>query len=623
MYSGGHIAQASPVAGLNQDLSAYTVNNPGYAITKQAFNQHPSHEGTASIQWQPYQGARSKRPAKDEALWLTFDALRPQLTSDHWVLTIRLATLHHIQIFTYNTVTQESWNSSAIGLMHPQQAREKITRHPAFNLPLNHEQPLRVFVKIMSPYVVTIPMAIVKAKTFEAHSDLDLLVLGMILGTLLVMLLYNLSLYTLLRDPSYFYYSTYVLFALLYLTSLTGLGTLYVWPDNHWLVKYGTLTFAALSFLSATLFVRVFLKLKRFGGLVLHTNTVLLAIWSMLALALAFTVNASLFSILGLFSLLTCFIGLAVTVYLSIKKVPTAIIFTLAWLALIVGTIIFILMLKGILPFNIITAYAQMFGMVIELILLSFALAYRINLDRQKREIAQLKALALEGKVSLERNQRIQAQNETLSLQINQNKILEAQVSERTQQYEDAMVKLEILNGDLLALSLTDPLTKIANRRCFDRSLEDECRRAYRDQSFLAIVFVDIDFFKKVNDNYGHGVGDVCISTIAGLLNKLAGRSGDLVARYGGEEFVYMLSNTSEQDACNVAEKARESIETAVINTENGELKITASFGVASWVPKSAKEFPDFITRADDALYQAKKQGRNRVVAASTLEAKK
>ena len=207
----------------------------------------------------------------------------------------------------------------------------------------------------------------------------------------------------------------------------------------------------------------------------------------------------------------------------------------------------------------------------------------------------------------LERNQRIQAQNETLSLQINQNKILEAQVSERTQQYEDAMVKLEILNGDLLALSLTDPLTKIANRRCFDRSLEDECRRAYRDQSFLAIVFVDIDFFKKVNDNYGHGVGDVCISTIAGLLNKLAGRSGDLVARYGGEEFIIICPRTGADDALSVAESIRVHIEQ---ETEFFE-KVTASFGIAEY--RATDSLDRLIARADEGLYIAKAEGRNRV----------
>jgi diguanylate cyclase (GGDEF)-like protein len=133
----------------------------------------------------------------------------------------------------------------------------------------------------------------------------------------------------------------------------------------------------------------------------------------------------------------------------------------------------------------------------------------------------------------------------------------------------------------------------------------------------LAIIFIDIDKFKQINDTYGHGVGDVCIKTIASVLNTQAGRSGDLVARYGGEEFVYMLSNTSEKDACIMAEKARGKIEQTTIDTESGPVSITASFGVAAWIPSAPDECTLFVNTADSALYQAKENGRNQVVALS------
>ncbi len=606
-------ADAAETISLNQHQDLFTLTQPDYVIT----DQHQTLAATdLGVNWQAYKGGQAERPSEDQALWLKFNVMRPATVSDQWVLTVRLTTLRLVQVYTHNTVTQKAWSSAPAGTMHPQPPNKKISRYPVFNLLLSHGQVTTILVKIVSPHVIIVPIEIVKAEVFEASSLIDLLIIGAILGSMLIMLLYNLSLYTLLRSSSYFYYSAYVLATLFFLTSFTGIGPLYIWPNSLWLIKFGTLTFASLTFFCATLFVRTFLGIKAFGGIMLHATTLVLIVWGVLSVLMTFTANEKVFMVHAIVSVVTCLVGLLIPLYLSFKKVPSAILFTLAWIALICGTIIFVLMINGLLPINAFTVYSQMIGMVIELVLLSFALAWRINLERKKREYAQLKALSLEEKVNQEKNRRIQAQNESMELQRDQNFNLEVQVTKRTQQYEDAMSKLEVLNDELTSLTLTDPLTQIANRRHFDRSLEEECRRAYRDKNCLAIIFIDIDHFKQVNDTYGHGVGDICIKTIAGLLDQQAGRAGDLVARYGGEEFVYMLSNTSESDARNMAEKARILIEQASIDTEDGKLSITASFGVAAWIPNSSSESLVFVSTADTALYQAKEQGRNRVVSA-------
>lgn len=599
---------------INHNQDSYSVSAPDYVITQQDQTVLASD---SEIKWQPFNADKLVKPAKDQALWLKFNVMLPATITDDWVLSVRLTTLHLVQVYTRNTVTLETWQSDPAGVKHPKPLNEKMFRHPTFKLPLSNGQLTTVLVKVVSAHVLIMPIDIIKQETFEANSQTDLLIIGAILGSILIMFLYNLSLYSLLRSSAYFYYSAYVFGTLLYLTSLTGIGPLYIWPHSNWLLESATVTFSAITFFFATLFFRDFLKLKVYGGIVLHVTTLLLIVWGGLSVLLAISSSQIVISalIMGTFS--TCVAAIWISLKLSFKKLPTAIIFLIAWLVLILGTSIYVLMRQGLLPVNTFTVYSQMIGIVIELVLLSFALAFRINLDRKKRENAQLRALLLEEKVIQEKNQRIKAQSESLELQRSHNLNLENQVTKRTQQYEDVVAKLEVLNDELTSLTLTDALTQIANRRHFDRSLEEECRRAYRDQNCLAIIFIDIDKFKQINDTYGHGVGDVCIKTIASVLNTQAGRSGDLVARYGGEEFVYMLSNTSEKDACIMAEKARGKIEQTTIDTESGPVSITASFGVAAWIPSAPDECTLFVNTADSALYQAKENGRNQVVALS------
>jgi diguanylate cyclase (GGDEF)-like protein len=613
MLASTHAFTAETIS-INHNQDSYSLITPDYVITDQDQTVLASD---SAIKWQAFNGAESARPTEDQALWLKFNVILPATIADDWVLSVRLNTLHLVQVYTRNTVTLETWKSDPSGIKYPKVLNKKMFRYPVFKLPLNNDQLTTILVKVVSSHVFIVPINITKQETFEANSQIDLLIIGAILGSIFIMLLYNLSLYTLLRSSVYLYYSAYVFGTLLYLTSLTGIGPLYIWPHSNWLLNFGTVTFAATTFFFATLFFRNFLKLKVYGGIVLHATTLLLIVWGILSVLLAITSNPIVFSVLGIITIFTCVIAMWISLKLSFKKLPTAIIFTFAWLILIVGTTSYVLMMKGLLPVNNFTVYSQMMGIVIELVLLSFALAFRINLDRKKRENAQLRALLLEEKVNQEKNQRIKAQSESLELQRSNNLNLENQVTMRTQQYEEAVAKLEVLNDELTSLTLTDTLTQIANRRHFDRSLNEECRRAHRDQNCLAVIFIDIDKFKQINDTYGHGVGDVCIKTIASLLNEQAGRSGDLVARYGGEEFVYMLSNTSEEDACKMAEKARAKIELANIETESGPVSITASFGVAAWIPSVSDECTLFVNTADKALYQAKENGRNQVVALS------
>lgn len=163
-------------------------------------------------------------------------------------------------------------------------------------------------------------------------------------------------------------------------------------------------------------------------------------------------------------------------------------------------------------------------------------------------------------------------------------------------------------------LSVTDDLTKLFNQRYLHRTIEMEVQRALRYQTSVALIFMDIDYFKDVNDNYGHLVGSKVLVEMGQLLIKNL-RIVDIVVRYGGDEFVMILPHTPPVAAARVAERIRKAVERNVFLKEEGySLKITASFGVAS-CPESAKSKEELIRLADEAMYKVKYRTRNGVYA--------
>ena len=162
----------------------------------------------------------------------------------------------------------------------------------------------------------------------------------------------------------------------------------------------------------------------------------------------------------------------------------------------------------------------------------------------------------------------------------------------------------------------TDPLTGLANRRKFEEIYAHSIEWTDRHEgTYLALVLVDIDFFKKVNDTYGHEAGDAVLQAVARVLGKDR-RAVDAVARMGGEEMALILPHTDADGAREVAERLRERIERTTVHTNVGQIQVTASFGVALYKSRGANADKVF-ERADKALYEAKHLGRNRVEIAS------
>jgi diguanylate cyclase (GGDEF)-like protein len=174
--------------------------------------------------------------------------------------------------------------------------------------------------------------------------------------------------------------------------------------------------------------------------------------------------------------------------------------------------------------------------------------------------------------------------------------------------------ELNIVRSQLEIIAMTDSLTSLANRRSFDTALGKEWGRAVRNRSSLAVILLDIDWFKQYNDQYGHLMGDDCLVQIASLVATGISRSCDVAARYGGEEFVILLPDTDLAGALIVAEKVRSSIAKAKIPHSASPLGVVSiSAGVVAVFPAEGKSDRDSLIEADRLLYSAKSKGRNRI----------
>lgn len=178
------------------------------------------------------------------------------------------------------------------------------------------------------------------------------------------------------------------------------------------------------------------------------------------------------------------------------------------------------------------------------------------------------------------------------------------------------MASIEKSQQIITEMAIIDDLTRLHNRRHFFDKLKDEFSRAVRHARDISAIMIDIDHFKNFNDTYGHQTGDLVLKTV-GQTIKSQTRNTDTVARYGGEEFVLLLPETNLSGAQIFAEKIRSAVEETVVQSTNNELKVMISLGVCSVKGYELKELADeseLIKRADQALYTAKAQGRNRVV---------
>ncbi|AGA84813.1 sensor domain-containing diguanylate cyclase [Stutzerimonas stutzeri] len=567
----------------------------------------------ADLQWQAL--TKPNLGKQRDGAWLRFTLYNEGAEAKRWYLLLKWPVLDRVAVRLHYPDSDRWGQPMLAGDALALSVRPLADHHFVYPLELPAGEPVVVYMQLQAREILALPLELIDDKQLIEGKLRDVTLVSLFFGGILVIVLYNCSLLIFTRDRSYFLYVLYLLSAVFYVLTITGFGQLYLWPEIPELSARFYGLSAALCFFTPMLFALRFLGIRRYGGWVWAVSITLTCYWGLVALTILLAPTLARYLFMESVALLHCVLTMAVTLNLWARGNQSARLFSIAWSTLLGFTVINLLALNGTLPLNAWTLNGQLIGMFTEFVLLSMALAERINVERNRRIAAQQLALQASETLAEERALHLQAKQEALDLQLHTNEVLEARVYERTRALEEVRQGLEAANAELTRLSTTDALTQLANRRRFDRLLDEEIRRARRSGSPLSVLLADIDHFKRVNDGYGHPFGDECLRQVAAVLAAHCQRAGDLAARYGGEEFVVLLPASDQRQAFVLAERIRQNIERLQLRYGDQAVALTISLGVATLGPTVASA-EALLATADAALYAAKHAGRNQVVCA-------
>jgi len=444
-----------------------------------------------------------------------------------------------------------------------------------------------VYFRISTPGPLLIPFSIVTGEEGRIQDRNAFLGLGIYFGILLIMFAYNAFISGALRDTAYIYYIVYMASVGLHQLTLQGLGYQFFWSEGDIVSNnFAVALTSALMQATAVVFVIRFIRLyKNFDRLERVAGTVLLIYSWLLVIGAPFMDYASFLTVVNITGAVSVSAGLYIGIVGWRKNVAYARLFATAWFIYLIFIGWYLLELASILPSSPFGEHALAVGSVIELALLSIAFADRINHERELR---------------------LRSQSKLMDVQVAMNAELEEKVRQRTSQLEEANRRLEIL-------STTDGLTGLLNRRRFDELYEKAYLQACRDGRPLAVLMIDIDHFKQLNDNYGHRFGDLCLIDAGKLIRDTVSDSNAICARYGGEEFVVILPDATADEARDKAEALRLAFARHSVSDGTIEKIMTISVGLTVDQPVDRSEWEKLLQAADTLLYTAKRNGRNQV----------
>lgn len=510
------------------------------------------------------------------AYWIRF-SLHSRATQPTTVyLTIPQPTLDDVRLYAIGPggATQLARAGDEL----PQSQHSVSGSYPILPIQLLPGASYQIYVRAASRMgVMQLPMQLQSAGQIEHAARGALLINGIFIGAFSVLLIYNLLLWLSLRRRAYFYYVLLVPLVFLLFAALDGFGPWLLYPTLTWPANQGLVLLAAGAFLASTQFTRHLLATGRIPWL----DRLLLALMVMAALLCItspLAPSGRVYPVLFSLVFITPLVGLVTGAVCSRRGHPQARFYLLAQLAAASGTLMFGLSASGVLPYSFALREGLMAGVTLQALLLSLALADRIRaLQRATRDAQDATRQALSTRQhDLERSE------------------------ERTRELEEARRQAE-------HLAAIDALTGIYNRRGLLALGQEAIERSVRLGAPVSVISVDVDQFKRINDDFGHAEGDRVLCQLVQMTRQLI-HPQDLLGRIGGEEFLLLVSAPSER-AAQVAEQLRAHLQ-AGLRAGAEQRAVTASFGVAS-LSRRLNTLETLQRAADAALYRAKRRGGN------------
>jgi len=515
--------------------------------------------------------------------WLKFKIQNNNQESIDWILKFNHSQFDELQSWQYDA------NNILIshflkGDHHIDESKSSLDEHSSFEFSTPSKKQETIYIKIayVNSGIMELYHSIWSKDAFLKSQQIRLNIIVGILSALCILLFYNIFIWLFLRKKEYFWYNIYLVGVITTITTFNQLGAHYIWHSSIYLTDMMPFISIETLFISFILFTREFLETYK---QIPRVDKIL-----------------KIIIVLNIFSIILANLGLryyAITIIhlTSFTFVFFPIIGFILWLRgykiargyIIASTILSLAILSSLLRFsellqtNELLYWILRFGFIAEGILLSIALADRITILETTK---------------------ITAQEELKNILEKSKQTLEIEVEKRTQE-------LEIQTQKAQKLARTDVMTGIWNRRAFLEHGNDMINEAVRYKTHFSLILLDIDNFKKVNDTYGHEAGDLVLQSFAQEISKNI-RDSDFFARIGGEEFILLLPHTTSNEALKKAHTLLLSIKNLKTPYKASILNVTASMGICQFLNQN-DTIDTLISKADQALYYVKKNGRNNV----------
>ncbi len=491
---------------------------------------------------------------------------------------------------------QQQWVSHKNGLSVPLNRRDYNDTHPAFTLSIapGDSQTYYLMGSSVSAHIGKLVLYTEQEYLRPTRITLNDIYL-FYQGVLLIIIILNSFLFIAIRERIYAWYIAYILAFSAFISVLSGSYLLLGLPP--WSDALHTVGTIVVMFM--VLFSGAFLELKeRLPRMqrVFNAFALTFAVFAVL-IALKVPYTSLVFNIVSsLFFALLLFVSIKVWLqgYLKAQYYLIALVIYMPSMGLMTLTF------NGFIDNTDLSRYAFIAGSFIEIIFFSLLLVNRFY-DLQKEKI-KIQALLIEEQEKTEHYLEQEIQKRTKEL------------TKTNQRLSIQTLELEHAKKELTLQAITDPLTQLYNRRYFADIAGSAFFNAMRYQQALAIMMLDIDEFKKINDIYGHQAGDQVITYCARLLTRFS-RKSDTVARYGGEEFIILLPQTSLREVQSLAQRIKQEVNnTSIVLKDDSTITFSISIGIAQIERTQDQDIQDIIRRADQALYQAKQQGRDQII---------
>lgn len=493
--------------------------------------------------------ARTNFGLTQDEIWLAFEFSTADRIHENAFLEIGHSSLDRVDFYLLRDGRLHAEKQS--GDLLPFSSRPVSHRNHVFPMSLAPNRDYQVFLRVSSEGTLTVPVTLWQGDGLWRNDQLAYSGLGLYYGVLGALFIYNLFLFFSLRDPLYLTYVGFVGFLGLGQAGLSGLTGQFLWPDSPWLANLSPTAGVAAAGVFGALFVQRFLASTptrmRLGWL-MPSLSVAYGVTFLTAVFVSYHVAAVAVNLLSMvFAIVALLMG-AVSLYL---REPGARFFVFAWVALLLGVLVIALHNVGVLPSNTLTTNALLIGSGTEMLLLSLALADRT------RELEMT-------------NRRLKEKQQLLQKQANH-----------------------------------DPLTGLANRKHLQERLVEASARSGRTGESFALVVIDLDRFKEINDTHGHAAGDQVLVTVGSSLQTLT-KASDTVARLGGDEFVLLLEGIQKDKDLERLKVDLSRIGNAPILLRTGaEVQVGLSIGVAIY-PDDAEGLDELFSLADEDMYRDK-----------------